>query len=816
MAIFSINRLSRSTYSTKNSVSLASKSIKNISNILTNRISSRKKISSSILSYKNKRLQNELRQEERDEISASSRVISPGGSRSLVLSQVGGSFVNRIVGFIGYTAAGWLLSNMPTWIGAGKELYMRIASLDSTLSGFVSNIGQLIGDIGSISNAFYQNMIAFDLSDSSYRIRNSLDDLNNTFDSMGNQIAEAFDVITQPFTNVPPLGSKGKPDVYPEGQPPQPSPSGGNADFWTLVAIVSREDGDPQGQADVAQSIYNRVAAGVFPGGKDIKKVILARTQYQPTREYPKRNPSGNTNPEWYQITDAESAAKATGYDVNTIKSVAKNITNPTLQKKAAEYIENRTDFLGKGITPDRKSSTELRRRNRNDNIFGNFVGPASFEYGRKTAGKPSPSISQPSSTTSQTPGQAKPSPETKSQTIKGKTPGYSQAVAFGKSLLSKGYKFIWQHPDFNWDRGYTGSGKERVAERGNNSYHNYGEALDISAYNGEGKLDALYSHLDKNRSKYGIAELLWRVKNHYDHLHIAFNKLGSTLTSSVSQKTETAKPRPSVSSPSQTLIPEKFEGTFIQGSTGRSTGDHFHIGPTELYDPETNTFPNKKTEQGKRDAREAAFKVAKALIAKKENFTFSNAGINVNSKTPPSDDKLMEYIQKEQNAHANRSMGGSWGGIDIVGRSGIKLPLPVGKVSDRGGGFGNSAKIIGTNAFVGHGAKGSKSSPQVSDKQSTLSSPLIQSSDSQTSQSLDYNQIQSNELDSKRIDEVLKNINFSKKQKIIFVNDLQTSSPEAPVYSKSGGGSISGGIDEIEVLNSFIKHKFLLDLNYL
>ncbi|NBR37694.1 MAG: hypothetical protein EBT80_10205, partial [Chitinophagales bacterium] len=181
---------------------------------------------------------------------------------------------------------------------------------------------------------------------------------------------------------------------------------------------------------------------------------------------------------------------------------------------------------------------------------IGAWVGPADkatrqeraiIEAARKEPINYRPPVStssspQPSQQQSQ-PSQQQSQP---SQPIKGKTPGYSQAVAFGKSLLSKGYKNIWQHPDFNWSSGYTGSGKERVMQRGYNSYHNYGEALDISAFNGEAKLDALYAQLNKNRSKYGIAEILWRTRGHYDHMHIAFNKLGSTLSSSAITKPST------------------------------------------------------------------------------------------------------------------------------------------------------------------------------------------------------------------------------------------------------------------------------------
>jgi len=150
-------------------------------------------------------------------------------------------------------------------------------------------------------------------------------------------------------------------------------------------------------------------------------------------------------------------------------------------------------------------------------------------------------------------------------------------------------------------------------------------------------------------------------------------------------------------------------EGTFIQGSTGRSDGPHFHIGPTELYDPVGDKWVGKNTEQGKKDAREAAFKVAKSLMQRKKYFRFTNAGIDVNPGSKLDDDTLMKYVEKEQYAHANRPGGGSWGGLDIAGAPGLRMPLPVGDVVSSVHGFGNAARIMGTNAFVGHGMKGSK-----------------------------------------------------------------------------------------------------------
>ena len=99
-----------------------------------------------------------------------------------------------------------------------------------------------------------------------------------------------------------------------------------------------------------------------------------------------------------------------------------------------------------------------------------------------------------------------------------------SRTIAVGQQLQAMGIKGIWQHPDFNYNSGYTGSGKERVGSHAATSYHKDDEALDIGVNgNGERKLDMLYAYLMKNKERFGVAELLWRTEGHYDHLHVSF-----------------------------------------------------------------------------------------------------------------------------------------------------------------------------------------------------------------------------------------------------------------------------------------------------
>lgn len=141
--------------------------------------------------------------------------------------------------------------------------------------------------------------------------------------------------------------------------PTTPPPMGQGTDFWTLAAIASMEDGRAQGQADVAQSVYNRVADGGY--GATVYDVLTADGQYQPA--YNNRSPESGINPLFKSITDLESAAAAVkdgtkrihGRDITIeqareqVQKAAEAIQNPTLQQNAAAFVQGRTDFTQSG-----------------------------------------------------------------------------------------------------------------------------------------------------------------------------------------------------------------------------------------------------------------------------------------------------------------------------------------------------------------------------------------------------------------------------------------------------------------------------------
>ena len=121
-----------------------------------------------------------------------------------------------------------------------------------------------------------------------------------------------------------------------------------------------------------------------------------------------------------------------------------------------------------------------------------------------------------------------------RAQINSGQTVGGSakqRTVAVGQQINAMGYGGVWQHPDFNYDSGYTGSSRERVGGHSANSYHNENEALDIGVQaNGHQKLEMLYQYLLKNKSRFGVAELFYdpsgsrgHPAGHGSHLHVSF-----------------------------------------------------------------------------------------------------------------------------------------------------------------------------------------------------------------------------------------------------------------------------------------------------
>lgn len=143
-----------------------------------------------------------------------------------------------------------------------------------------------------------------------------------------------------------------------------------NREYWTLVAIVSKEDNNPQAWADIAQSIYNRLGSKAY-GANTIADLILSNGQYEPTWKFPRQGKKNIPNPEWRNIQSIEDASKATLNTVSYLRKVSDAIKNKQLQENAKKFVQGRTDFFGVG-QPARKMKMKVQRANGNQFGFNN------------------------------------------------------------------------------------------------------------------------------------------------------------------------------------------------------------------------------------------------------------------------------------------------------------------------------------------------------------------------------------------------------------------------------------------------------------
>ena len=172
-----------------------------------------------------------------------------------------------------------------------------------------------------------------------------------------------------------------------------PNPTGERADFWTLVAISAAEGGYPQGIADVAQSIYNRLGAKTY--GSSIKSIITGLNQYEPTK---------NNSQQWKAITNKESAIIAyQGWHNNTraqaqtaIDLAYEAIRDQTLMQNAATFVGSRTEFLA--YQPDVTDSpipvgmVKRVSRSLTNVFFWKYSGKSKFyNNGRPSPAQPKP-----------------------------------------------------------------------------------------------------------------------------------------------------------------------------------------------------------------------------------------------------------------------------------------------------------------------------------------------------------------------------------------------------------------------------------------
>ena len=177
----------------------SAKTIKKLQTILLNRTKVRREIFQRQTILQNRRIENERRKQREDELEAPNLVTKPRGAAGLIAGSAKG-FFERLVGFLSYLTAGWIVNNLPTWIAMGKEFIARTQQMGKILGGFITNSMDIFKDFTRLLGAGLTNLMTFDFLDTSGRVSTAFDELNLSVENWGTGFEDVIKLITSPLT----------------------------------------------------------------------------------------------------------------------------------------------------------------------------------------------------------------------------------------------------------------------------------------------------------------------------------------------------------------------------------------------------------------------------------------------------------------------------------------------------------------------------------------------------------------------------------------------------------------------------------------
>jgi murein DD-endopeptidase MepM/ murein hydrolase activator NlpD len=175
------------------------KTIKNLKGIILNKTKVSRETFRNKTILQDRRIENDRRALQEDALEAPDIVRNPGGAAQLIAGSAKG-FFERLMGFLGYLTAGWLLSNLPTWIGMGKEFIARTVKMGNLIGGFLFNTTTIFNNLTSLLGATLTNIITFDFLDTSGRVGTAFEELQLSVDNWGTGFEDALKLITTPLT----------------------------------------------------------------------------------------------------------------------------------------------------------------------------------------------------------------------------------------------------------------------------------------------------------------------------------------------------------------------------------------------------------------------------------------------------------------------------------------------------------------------------------------------------------------------------------------------------------------------------------------
>ena len=233
------------------------------------------------LTLKRRRKENTRRRANESALERNSNLVKSFSGR-IGLTKIAGAgkdLLGRILKFMGYLAAGWLLNNLPTLIGYGQEFLARAEKFKEIAVNIFDSVKGIFTGMKDLIVAAFTNLKEFDFNDSQGRLNKAWEEITKEFNSIAGELDESAKLLTTPLIDeegkgvysgqvIPPFGSTG-PDAqanqgagrdgtfgegtYGQGRPPDPKPAvitgsgavpgAGLAIEWALLDVLAFAEG---------------------------------------------------------------------------------------------------------------------------------------------------------------------------------------------------------------------------------------------------------------------------------------------------------------------------------------------------------------------------------------------------------------------------------------------------------------------------------------------------------------------------------------------------------------------------------------------
>lgn len=244
---------------------------------------------------------------------------------------------------------------------------IKLTGLDGRFFLFPDGSRRELGELTLIKKENPNDPNIIKILEEEYERQDELSDEYLEDEYVGEGLGSTIGVTIGDVTEPPPSSSSSSSNVGSGGIPEGPLPVGSDADWYSLLAVCLLEDGNHP--AEVAQCIYNRLKCNCGYGGRTIKQLVTAKSQFQVAFEHIKwdtRDPiNGVVSNEWRAINDLNTAIiavksyyKKRGIDSDDprhsnsydkvkarLLNIGTKLKDRTAQQNALNRVRGRTGF---------------------------------------------------------------------------------------------------------------------------------------------------------------------------------------------------------------------------------------------------------------------------------------------------------------------------------------------------------------------------------------------------------------------------------------------------------------------------------------